>query len=97
MIVFCILYRLLIQSVGCFLMVLGNEIFSNFLFPILLIFLFSSFPLNQLGTINHTQSFCVLETDFGFSLNCNLKKSGLFRVRNLGGLKAHFGLGKLTL
>jgi hypothetical protein len=36
---------------------------------------------------------CVLESDFGFSVNCNFKKSGLFRVRNLGGLKAHFGLG----
>ncbi|XP_073819664.1 mind the gap [Musca autumnalis] len=36
---------------------------------------------------------CVLESDFGFILNCNFKKSGLFRVRNLGGLKAHFGLG----
>lgn len=36
---------------------------------------------------------CVLESDFGFIVNCNFKKSGLFRVRNLGGLKAHFGLG----
>ncbi|XP_055850096.1 uncharacterized protein LOC129914756 [Episyrphus balteatus] len=36
---------------------------------------------------------CVLESEFGFILNCNFKKSGLFRVRNLGGLKAHFGLG----
>ncbi|KAL9896485.1 mind the gap isoform 1-T1 [Glossina fuscipes fuscipes] len=36
---------------------------------------------------------CVFESDFGFILNCNFKKSGLFRVRNLGGLKAHFGLG----
>ncbi|GAB0088900.1 uncharacterized protein DMENIID0001_033640 [Sergentomyia squamirostris] len=36
---------------------------------------------------------CVLETDFGISVNCAFKKSGLFRVRNLGGLKAHFGLG----
>ncbi|XP_053966423.1 uncharacterized protein LOC128868398 isoform X1 [Anastrepha ludens] len=36
---------------------------------------------------------CVFESEFGFILNCNFKKSGLFRVRNLGGLKAHFGLG----
>ncbi|BFF91262.1 homeotic protein female sterile [Drosophila madeirensis] len=36
---------------------------------------------------------CVLASDFGFILDCNFKKSGLFRVRNLGGLKAHFGLG----
>ncbi|XP_016987119.1 uncharacterized protein LOC108050128 isoform X2 [Drosophila rhopaloa] len=36
---------------------------------------------------------CVLSSDFGFILDCNFKKSGLFRVRNLGGLKAHFGLG----
>lgn len=33
-------------------------------------------------------------SDFGFTLDCNFKKSGLFRVRNLGGVKAHFGLGK---
>lgn len=37
---------------------------------------------------------CVLESDFGFILNCNFKKSSLLRVRNLGGVKAHFGLGK---
>ncbi|KAJ8980696.1 hypothetical protein NQ317_010599 [Molorchus minor] len=36
---------------------------------------------------------CVLESDFGFILNCAFKKSGLFRVRNLGGVKAHIGLG----
>lgn len=36
---------------------------------------------------------CVLESDFGFILNCAFKKSGLFRVRNLGGIKAHVGLG----
>ena len=36
---------------------------------------------------------CILETDFGLSLNCNFKKSSLFRVRNLGGIKAHVGLG----
>lgn len=40
------------------------------------------------------QSTCVLETDFGLSLNCGLKKSGMFRVRNLGGLKGYVGLGK---
>jgi hypothetical protein len=48
-----------------------------------------------LGTIDETFSVCVLESDFGFALNCNFKKAGLFRVRNLGGLKAHFGLGNL--
>uniref|UniRef100_A0A1A9WH08 Chitin-binding type-2 domain-containing protein n=1 Tax=Glossina brevipalpis TaxID=37001 RepID=A0A1A9WH08_9MUSC len=36
---------------------------------------------------------CTFESAFGFILNCNFKKTGLFRVRNLGGLKAHFGLG----
>ncbi|RVE45742.1 hypothetical protein evm_009590 [Chilo suppressalis] len=36
---------------------------------------------------------CVLESDFGFKINCAFKKSGLFRVRNLGGLKAHASLG----
>lgn len=39
------------------------------------------------------QSTCVFETDFGLSINCGLKKSGLFRVRNLGGLKGYVGLG----
>lgn len=37
---------------------------------------------------------CVLESDFGFKINCAFKKSGLFRVRNLGGLKAHASIGK---
>lgn len=46
------------------------------------------------GTANRIECTCVLESDFGFIVNCNFKKSGLFRVRNLGGLKAHFGLGK---
>jgi hypothetical protein len=54
-------------------------------------FLLISFP----GTINHIDSTCVLDSDFGFIINCNFKKSSLFRVRNLGGLKAHFGLGKV--
>ncbi|KAM8706320.1 hypothetical protein ACLKA7_010575 [Drosophila subpalustris] len=36
---------------------------------------------------------CVFMSDYGFTLDCNFKKSGLFRVRNLGGVKAHFGLG----
>lgn len=40
------------------------------------------------------QSTCVLETDFGLSINCGLKKTGMFRVRNLGGLKGYVGLGK---
>jgi len=42
------------------------------------------------------QSTCVFETDFGLSINCGLKKSGLFRVRNLGGLKGYVGVGKRT-
>ncbi|CAH2054869.1 unnamed protein product, partial [Iphiclides podalirius] len=39
------------------------------------------------------QPLCVLESDFGFKINCAFKKSGLFRVRNLGGIKAHASLG----
>lgn len=45
------------------------------------------------GTWRLGRPTCVLESDFGFSLNCAFKKSGLFRVRNLGGVKAHIGLG----
>ena len=40
------------------------------------------------------QPLCVLESDFGFKINCAFKKAGLFRVRNLGGIKAHASLGK---
>ncbi|CAO1404399.1 unnamed protein product [Diamesa serratosioi] len=47
----------------------------------------------KLCTINQIKCTCVLESDFGFAFNCNFKNSGLFRVRNLGGVKAHFGLG----
>ncbi|GLH01201.1 Uncharacterized protein GBIM_07388 [Gryllus bimaculatus] len=36
---------------------------------------------------------CVLDSDFGFILNCGFKKSGLFRVRNLGGVKGYVGVG----
>ncbi|KAF4521438.1 hypothetical protein B566_EDAN010595 [Ephemera danica] len=36
---------------------------------------------------------CVLESDFGFKLNCAFKQSGIFRVRNLGGVKGYLGLG----
>ncbi|XP_071451908.1 streptococcal hemagglutinin [Hetaerina americana] len=36
---------------------------------------------------------CVLDSDFGFTLNCGFKQSGLFRVRNLGGVKGYWGLG----
>ncbi|KAK2584589.1 hypothetical protein KPH14_006948 [Odynerus spinipes] len=32
---------------------------------------------------------CVFESDFGFVLNCAFKKSSIFRVRNLGGIKGH--------
>ncbi|CAH0561786.1 unnamed protein product [Brassicogethes aeneus] len=45
------------------------------------------------GTWRLGQPTCVLESDFGFILNCAFKKSSLFRVRNLGGVKAHIGLG----
>ncbi|XP_057659857.1 uncharacterized protein LOC130896068 isoform X1 [Diorhabda carinulata] len=45
------------------------------------------------GTWRLGRPTCVLESDFGFSINCAFKKSGLFRVRNLGGVKAHIGLG----
>lgn len=40
-----------------------------------------------------TDAVCVLESDFGFKLNCAFKKSGLFRVRNLGGVKGYVGVG----
>lgn len=60
-------------------------------------FLMKVFPISFVGTINQIQCTCVLESDFGFSINCNFKKAGLFRVRNLGGVKAHFGLGKNCL
>lgn len=40
------------------------------------------------------QPTCVLESDFGFKINCAFKKSGLFRVRNLGGVKAHASIGE---
>ncbi|KAL3289370.1 hypothetical protein HHI36_022805 [Cryptolaemus montrouzieri] len=45
------------------------------------------------GTWRLSRPTCVLESDFGFTINCAFKKSGLFRVRNLGGVKAHIGLG----
>lgn len=67
--------------------------FTALWFPIK-IFLMKLFPISFVGTINQIQCTCVLESDFGFSINCNFKKAGLFRVRNLGGVKAHFGLGK---
>lgn len=37
---------------------------------------------------------CVLDSDFGFTLNCQFRKSSMFRVRNLGGVKGYVGLGK---
>ncbi|CAK1545742.1 unnamed protein product [Leptosia nina] len=46
-----------------------------------------------LRTVNIANPLCVLESDFGFKINCAFKKSGLFRVRNLGGIKAHASLG----
>ena len=69
--------------------------FANAFFHFLI---FLSFPfslsLHRLGTINQIQSLCVLESDFGFAINCKFKNAGMFRIRNLGGVKAHFGLGK---
>lgn len=49
--------------------------------------------ITAFGLFQHGDSTCVLESDFGFILNCAFKKSGLFRVRNLGGVKASIGLG----
>lgn len=46
------------------------------------------------GTWRLGRATCVLESDFGFILNCAFKKSSLFRIRNLGGVKAHASLGK---
>lgn len=50
----------------------------------------SLFVTKKLGELHAT---CVFESEFGFIINCNFKKSSLFRVRNLGGVKAHLGLG----
>nr|XP_033342282.1 putative uncharacterized protein DDB_G0291608 isoform X3 [Megalopta genalis] len=44
-------------------------------------------------TWRETLGTCVFQSDFGFALNCAFKKSGLFRVRNLGGVKGYLGLG----
>ncbi|XP_041788359.1 uncharacterized protein LOC121603551 isoform X1 [Anopheles merus] len=54
---------------------------------------FALFAFCFLCTIEQLESTCVFDSDFGLILNCAFKKSGLFRVRNLGGIKAHFGLG----
>ncbi|KAH8355943.1 hypothetical protein KR200_003722, partial [Drosophila serrata] len=54
---------------------------------------YSVFAFSILLFIGLACGTCVLSSDFGFIIDCNFKKSGLFRVRNLGGLKAHFGLG----
>ncbi|XP_050084816.1 uncharacterized protein LOC126570824 isoform X2 [Anopheles aquasalis] len=54
---------------------------------------FALFAFCFLCTIKQLESTCVFDSDFGLILNCAFKKSGLFRVRNLGGVKAHFGLG----
>ncbi|XP_053681171.1 uncharacterized protein LOC128732033 [Anopheles nili] len=54
---------------------------------------FALFAFCFLCTLEQLESTCVFDSDFGLILNCAFKKSGLFRVRNLGGIKAHFGLG----
>ncbi|XP_047034932.1 uncharacterized protein LOC124640977 isoform X2 [Helicoverpa zea] len=56
-------------------------------------FLFGGCLLLLAVLIEIVQPTCVLESDFGFKINCAFKKSGLFRVRNLGGIKAHASLG----
>ncbi|KAI4496161.1 hypothetical protein M0802_008028 [Mischocyttarus mexicanus] len=55
----------------------------------------SSFLSNLVAgcTWRATLGTCVFQSDFGFALNCAFKKSGLFRVRNLGGVKGYLGLG----
>lgn len=66
----------------------GSVFFFSFLF-------FLSFPILVLGcTWREALGTCVLTSDFGFTLNCAFKKSGLFRVRNLGGVKGYVGLGE---
>lgn len=44
-------------------------------------------------TWRETLGTCVFQSDFGFVLNCAFRKSGIFRVRNLGGVKGYVGLG----
>lgn len=68
--------------------------FINKHFLILRNFFHTHYSSLLLGTINQVQCICVLESDFGFALNCNFKNAGMFRIRNLGGLKAHIGLGR---
>lgn len=58
-----------------------------------MIFIFNNIPI--LCFPENVQPTCVLESDFGFKINCAFKKAGLFRVRNLGGIKAHASLGKI--
>ncbi|KAK3912434.1 Charged multivesicular body protein 5 [Frankliniella fusca] len=40
-----------------------------------------------------TAATCVFNSEFGFTIDCAFKKSGLFRVRNLGGVKGFASLG----
>lgn len=61
---------------------------------ILIFFMFYSNFILFLLFLGILHSTCVFESSFGFILDCNFRKSSLFRVRNLGGVKAHFGLGK---
>ncbi|XP_070511009.1 polyhomeotic-proximal chromatin protein isoform X2 [Cardiocondyla obscurior] len=57
-------------------------------------FFFLSLPVLLAGcTWREALGTCVFQSDFGFVLNCAFKKSGLFRVRNLGGVKGYVGLG----
>ncbi|KAI5644784.1 hypothetical protein NE865_03130 [Phthorimaea operculella] len=56
-------------------------------------YFYGSCLLLLVAIVEFVQPTCVLESDFGFKINCAFKKSGLFRVRNLGGVKAHASIG----
>ncbi|XP_072933570.1 uncharacterized protein mtg isoform X1 [Epargyreus clarus] len=56
-------------------------------------YLFGGFVLLLTLLTDTVKPLCVLESDFGFKINCAFKKAGLFRVRNLGGIKAHASVG----
>ncbi|CAB3365523.1 Hypothetical predicted protein [Cloeon dipterum] len=52
-----------------------------------------AFCLAVIFNVKPVVSTCVFDQDFGFKLNCAFKQSGIFRVRNLGGVKGYIGLG----
>lgn len=55
--------------------------------------LFFSSPHFIWKNIGELDSTCVFNSEFGFTFDCKFAKTSLFRVRNLGGAKAHFGFG----